>query len=483
MYLKRYESVCGEPCISLRLKKSRKERRGCKGYVSGRRETVMQSINQKCLKIIQLTPGAGEMYCGNCLRDNALTAGWLRLGHDVCMVPLYLPLTLDEPDQSENVPVFFGGINVFMSHKVPRLWHFVPQQMRRWLDSRRLLKSIGKRVSKTNPAEVGALTVSMLKGEAGSQQRELRELSEWLREQKPDVISFSNALLLGMNNYLRKETGAKTVCFLTGEDTFLDTLPEPYRTQSWSLVRRHIQQIDLLLAPSRYYAGLMSTRLEVPKERIHVVYNGINTEGYADQTVADTTVAGEIRRPPVLGYFARMCAPKGLDILVEAFLEIRRRGNVPNLQLKIGGNLNPWNEPLVQQLKQKIETAGYLPDVRFYPNVSRAEKITFLQSVDVFSVPAVCHEPFGLYVIEALAAGVPAVLPAQSAFPELIEKSGGGLLYPPEDSLALVEALETLFTDKMKRQQLSLAGRKSALEFFSVQRAAKESMELILDLF
>ena len=446
-------------------------------------ETAMQSISQECLKIIQLTPGAGEMYCGNCLRDNALTAGWLRLGHDVCMVPLYLQLTLDEPDQSENVPVFFGGINVFMSHKVPWLWYFIPQKMRRWLDSRRLLKSIGKRVSKTNPAEVGALTVSMLKGEAGSQLRELWELSEWIKEQKPDVISFSNALLLGMNNHLRKETGAKTVCFLTGEDTFLDALPEPHRTQSWSFVRSHITQVDLLMAPSRHYADFMSERLGVPKERIRVVYNGINTEGYAEKMVADATLTDAHNRPPVLGYFARMCAPKGLDILVEAFIEIRQRGNVPNLQLKIGGNLNPWNEPWVKQLKQKLQTAGCLPDVRFHPNVSRAEKIKFLQSLDIFSVPAVCHEPFGFYVVEALAAGVPVVLPAKSAFPELIEKSGGGLLYPPEDPLALVEALETLFADKTKRQQLSLAGRKSALEFFSVQRAAKESMELILDLF
>ena len=69
--------------------------------------------DQSCLKIIQLTPGAGGMYCGNCLRDNALVTRWNRMGHDACMVPLYLPLTVDEPDQSERVPIFFGGVNVF----------------------------------------------------------------------------------------------------------------------------------------------------------------------------------------------------------------------------------------------------------------------------------------------------------------------------------------------------------------------------------
>jgi len=448
----------------------------------------MQPYNGKCLKIIQLTPGAGEMYCGNCLRDNALVAAWNQLGHDVCMVPLYLPLTLDEPDQSESVPVFFGGINVFMSHKVPRLWHFVPQKMRRWLDSRKLLKSIGRRVSKTNPAEVGALTVSMLKGEAGSQQRELRELADWIRGHKPDVISFSNALLLGMAPHLREATGAKTVCFLTGEDTFLDSLTEPYRTQAWNLVREHIKQIDLLTAPSRYYAEFMSGRLELPKESIHVVYNGINTEGYAGYTsTAEVPPTPDKATPDkatlVLGYFARMCASKGLDVLIDAFIEIRRRGKVPNLQLKIGGNLNPWNKDWLETLKQKLQREGVLQDVCFYPNISRAEKIEFLHSLDIFSVPAVCNEPFGFYVIEALVAGVPVVLPARSAFPELVEQSGGGILYPPEDYLALTETLERLLTDEPKRRHLSQMGRNAAREFFAVQRAARESIDLMLRLF
>src|SRR5215467_4818424 len=69
------------------------------------------------VKIIQITPGAGAMYCGNCLRDNALVEALRRLGHEVLMVPLYLPLTLDEPDQSTNTPIFFSGINVYLEQK------------------------------------------------------------------------------------------------------------------------------------------------------------------------------------------------------------------------------------------------------------------------------------------------------------------------------------------------------------------------------
>ena len=431
------------------------------------------------LKIIQLTPGAGTMYCGNCLRDNALVTQWSRLGHDVCMVPLYLPLTLDEPDQSENVPVFFGGINVFMSHKIPWLWRFVPQGIRKLLDSRTFLKSICGKVSKTNPAEVGALTVSMLQGEHGQQRRELQELVDWLqKEHKPDIVLFSNALLLGAHNHIKKETGAKTVCFLTGEDTFLDKLPEPHRSQAWQLVRDHTKQVDLLIAPSRYYAEVMSERLELPRQRIHVVYNGINTEGFDDDTVATET-----NKPPTLGFFARMCPDKGLDILIDAFTEIRKRGNIPALKLKIGGNLNPWNEEWVEILKLKLKYFGLLDDVSFHPNVKRAEKIQFMRSLDAFSVPAVCDEPFGFYVVEALVAGVPVVLPAKGAFPELVEQSVGGMLYSPEDKHALVETLEQIFGDESKRKLLSTTGRKNSLEFFSVTRAAQETLDLISELF
>ena len=442
----------------------------------------MQQINgQTSLKIVQLTPGAGNMYCGNCLRDNALVAHWNRLGHDVCMIPLYLPLTLDEPDQSEKVPVFFGGVNVFLGHKIPWLWRFVPKGIRRILDSRMFLKLLGHKVSETNPAEAGALTVSMLQGEQGRQWKELQELSAWIqKERKPDVVSFSNALLLGMHHHFHKTIGAKTVCFLTGEDRFLDSLPEPYRSQAWDLVRTHVKQVDLLIAPSHYYAESMSERLELPRQRIQVVYNGINTDGFDDGTVTDASTAAD--RSPVLGFFARMCNSKGLDVLVDTFIKIRERGNLPSLQLKIGGNLNSWNELWVHLYKCKLRLAELSQDASFHPNVSRAEKIQFLRSIDVFSVPVIGDEPFGFYVLEALAAGVPVVLPAKGAFPELLEKTGGGILYPAEDRSAYVETLEQLFADEPKRRLLGTTGKKNVMEFFTVKRAAQETMNLILGL-
>jgi glycosyltransferase involved in cell wall biosynthesis len=340
-----------------------------------------------------------------------------------------------------------------------------------------LLKSIGRKVSKTNPAEVGALTVSMLRGEQGHQLRELQELSDWLqKEQKPEVVLFSNALLLGAHHSIQKATGAKTVCFLSGEDTFLDKLPEPFRSQAWNLIRTHVGQIDLLLAPSRYYADIMSKRLELPPQRIRVVYSGINTEGFEDDVVAESN------RPPTLGFFARMSADKGLNFLVDAFIELRKRGNIPSLKLKIGGNLNSWNEKWVETLKWRLQNEGVLQEVSFHPNVSREEKIQFLRSLDVFLFFVVGGAPFGFYVVEVLAAGVPVVLPNQFAFPELVEKTGGGILFAAQHRLALVETLEQIFTDESKRRLMGATGKQNALEFFSVKRAAQEILEHVLNL-
>jgi hypothetical protein len=69
------------------------------------------------MNIVQITPGAGAMFCGNCFRDNALVAALRKQGHSVLMVPLYLPLTLDEADETRGTPIFFNCVNIYLEHK------------------------------------------------------------------------------------------------------------------------------------------------------------------------------------------------------------------------------------------------------------------------------------------------------------------------------------------------------------------------------
>src|SRR5205823_7240354 len=190
-------------------------------------------------------------------------------------------------------------------------------------------------------------------------------------------------------------------------------------------------QADLFIAPTKYFGDLMGKRLGLPAGRVRVVYNGINLDGFDAAEIANRK--SQIANPPALGYFARMCREKGLDRLVEAFILLKRRERTKDLKLRVGGGCGPSEEPFVNALRERLKTNGVLHDVEFHPNIDRAAKLDFLRSLTVFSVPALYGEAFGLYVAEALASGVPVVQPRAASFPELIEGTGGGVLYEPGD--------------------------------------------------
>src|ERR1051325_1481610 len=177
------------------------------------------------MNIVQLTPGAGAMFCGNCLRDNALVRELRTMGHSVTMVPLYLPLKLDEEDQSSANPVFFSGINVYLGQK-SHLFRNAPGWVRNLFASRPLLSWAAGRAAKTRAQDLGELTLSMLRGEQGNQAQDLDELLRWLNDaaEWPGVVCLSNALLIGVGWRLKNELRAPVVCSLQGEDSFLDSL-------------------------------------------------------------------------------------------------------------------------------------------------------------------------------------------------------------------------------------------------------------------
>jgi glycosyltransferase involved in cell wall biosynthesis len=404
------------------------------------------------LRIVQITPGAGKMYCGACLRDNALVTALRKLGHAAVMAPLYLPLTLDEEDQSAGTPIFFSGINVYLEQQ-SALFRLAPFWLHQALASPTLLKWASGAAAKTRPIDLGAMTISMLRGEEGNQARELDGLIDWLRAEKPDVVSLSNALLVGMARRIKAELRVPVLCSLQGEDWFLDALPTPDRALAWQTASERAADVDLFIAPSRYFADLMQARLKLAPERVRVLPNGLNLEGYAAAPGKSDV------QPPTLGFFARMCREKGLETLVNAFILLRTRGRVADLKLRIGGSCGPADEVVVDEMRARLQASGLLADVDFQRNLSRADKQAFLRSLSVFSVPALYGEAFGLYVIEALACGVPVVQPRHAAFPELIAATGGGLLRAPGDEAALADAIERLLLDPARSRSLCEAGQ------------------------
>jgi hypothetical protein len=180
------------------------------------------------VRILSITAGAAGMYCGSCLRDNALAAALRAQGHDVVLLPLYTPTLTDEANLSEQ-RIFFGGISVYLEQKLPFFRHTPPFLDQIW-DHPALIRAASSGAISNDPKMLGELTVSMLRGRAGFQTKELDKLSLWLRAQPPfDVINIPNSLLISLAEPIKAATGRPIVCTLQGEDLFLNGLSEADR--------------------------------------------------------------------------------------------------------------------------------------------------------------------------------------------------------------------------------------------------------------
>src|SRR5258708_6993461 len=149
------------------------------------------------MRIAFITAGAAGMYCGSCLRDNALVTALRARGHDALPVPTYTPLTLDEPE-AHHSKVFLGGVNVYLQDK-SRLFRHTPRFLDKLFDAPRLLQWAGRLATRTDYSKLGGLTISMLEGTDGHQVKEVHRLADWLKgEVKPEVVLLTNVLLSGI---------------------------------------------------------------------------------------------------------------------------------------------------------------------------------------------------------------------------------------------------------------------------------------------
>lgn len=424
------------------------------------------------MRIVHLTPGTGSFHCGSCLRDNALIKALRVRKHDAIMVPLYLPLVTDNLAANPEIDIQVGGVSLYLAQKMPWTRH-LPRFIHRWLNSPDRLRNASKKMGMTAAATLGEMTLGSLLGKDSTQWSEWQRLINWLKTQpKPDVISLSNSLLCGLVPALAEEfPGAKIVVSLQGEDSFLDTLPEPYKAQCWDALRSIASKVTLFVSPSQFYADLMSQRLGLNGSQMRVVPNGMDLHSFP--------TADPDPNFPTIGYFARMIHGKGLTMVVDAFIALAKKGSVPRLKLRIGGAYTSADEEYVNGLKQKIADAGLTQRVEWLPNVSFNEKVRFFRELSVFSVPATYGEAFGLYVIEAMASGVPVVQPDHGAFPEIIAATKGGVLCKPDDLDSLTSALEELLIDHNKRDQLANDGIPRVRDEYSATKMA-ERFEAIL---
>ena len=422
------------------------------------------------MRILAFTGGAGTMYCGSCLRDNALAAELLAKGHDVVLTPVYTPTRTDERNVS-GAQVFFGGISVYLEQHAP-LFRYTPRFLDQLWDSNWALRLATKRQIKVDPKSLGELTVSMLRGENGFQKKEIGKLLDWLRsEPRFDVVNLPYALLLGLAGPLKRALNVPICCTLQGEDLFLDGLGEPYRSQSLTLIRLAAEDVDAFLPVSQYYAHYMPSYLGIRQSKMRLAPLGINVEGY-------TPRAHEQSGPFTIGFLARLAPEKGLHVLCDAYQRFRAMSRGTSARLLVAGYLAPEHAPYLNDLTRRMHAAGLGSEFEYRGELDRPGKIAFLQSLDVMSVPATYPEPKGMFLFEAMASGVPVVQPRRGAFPEILEKTGGGILVDAADPDALAQAFRQLQNEPALRSALGEAGAAGVRAHYTVGHMA-ETVERI----
>lgn len=421
------------------------------------------------MRIAYITAGAAGMYCGSCLHDNTLVATLQARGHDALLIPTYTPIRTDEVDVSQH-RVFFGGINVYLQQKLAIFRH-TPWFLDRLLDAPGLLRWVSRFAVKTQAERLGDLTISMLRGEHGHQRKEVIKLARWLaQEVRPEIITLTNALLSGIVSEVKRQTGVPFLCTLQGDDIYLESLPEPFRSQCLDLIRAHCRDIDGFIATSSYYADFMVGYFGIPRDKIHVIYPGIKLAGY------DGPRPSPEDKPFTIGYFARICPEKGLHVLAEAFAQLAQMAGKPNCRLRASGWLGESNRPYLDGITRQLEERGLADRFEYVESPDHASKVAFLQSLDVLSVPAPYREPKGLYILEALANGVPVVQPRHGSFPELIEATGGGLLVEPNHPADLAQGLRRLMDHPDQRLEMGRKGKQAVFERFHADRMADETL-------
>jgi len=414
------------------------------------------------MNIINIVPGfGGTFYCGNCLRDSGFTMALRDTGHDAHTLPIYLPLKMNDENYEEGVPVFYGAISIYMRQNFS-LFRNMPTWMDRFFNSPFMLRYAAKKAGSTRAEGLEDMTISMLKGHEGYQKEELSELIHYLKNHaKPDVVHLSNALLLGLAKKIKEEVGVPVVCSLQDEDVWIDAMRPSFRQGLWDLMSEKGKDVDAFVAVSKYFAGVMQ-KMRIEHEKLHIVPIGIDAEKYTPQKPNLTT--------PTLGYLSRLNEENGFELFVDAFILLKKNEAFKHVKLKVTGGSTGDDTRFIKKQKKKLEKAGILQDVAFTEEYEGETKLTYFNDLTLLTVPVLKGEAFGLYLLEALSAGIPIVQPDLAAFPEIVSETGGGDVFSPNSPEALSQKWAEILEHPERLEKWSVDGRANVEEKYSMKK-------------
>ncbi len=416
------------------------------------------------MKIVYLITGSGgSFYCANCYRDMLYFRAIRKVpGITASAIPLYLPPDKDNTETGFDDHVFFGAISMFLREKVG-IFKNMPVFLEKFFDLKPFLKLAAKQTGTTSTEGFEELTLNMIEGDNAFRKSEVDRLVKYLsKDGKPDVIHLSNALILGLARQIKNRLKVKVVCSLLNEDDWIEDMAEPWRSRAWEMIAKESEYVDSFITPSNYYKELFITKTGVKGDNIHVIPLGFDPEPPFGEK--------NISRPPALGYFCRISNYNGFDKLVDAFIKLKSEKIIPDLTLNVCGGYTGIDKPFISEQIKKIREHGFQKSIKIYPEFQGNKKMEFFNDVDIISVPVRKYDGYGLYIVEANSAGIPVVQPATGAFPEIIERTGGGITYLPDSVEELSSALLKLFTDKELAAKLGETGKRRVRSELSLEK-------------
>ncbi len=422
------------------------------------------------MKIVQILPGSGgTFYCENCLRDSALAQELRRQGHDVILVPMYLPLYTDVPDLVSEAPVFFGGINVYLQQKL-RLFRKTPRWLDRLFDARWILKLAAKQAGATDAAGMGPMTISMIRGEEGHQAKELDRMVEWLKnEGRPDIVHISSILLIGLARQLKKELSVPVICSTQDEQQWIDAIAGDWPEQCWNAIREKLSDVDGLITVSKWYRDIITAKLQIDSAKVKVVPVGMDIHGYQLSELP--------LNPPVAGFLTKITPSLGFETFIDACIMLKKTEEYRNLQIRALGGIVGKDRAFADKMINKLAAEGMEGDAVFYDDLERGARQKFISQLTVMSVPMPHGEAFGTFILEAWAAGVPVVQPRAGGFPELVEPAQGGIIYDDNSAKGLAAAIRKLLSEPEALKKAGAAGRAAVTTSFNVEIMANNMIE------
>jgi len=411
------------------------------------------------MRILLIVTSSGDtFFCGNCLRDALYAQALRQAGHDVVIMPLYLPLTAQS--LRADTPLFFPATSYYVAQT-----YFgnraMPRALAAFFESPPLLRLAALFSGATSAKGMEQMTLSMINGDNIHFVQQAEKLMNWIAgSARPDVVHLSTSMLIGIAKAMKDRLRIPVVCSLQDEEVWLDSLDGRFAQAAWEAIGQQSKYVDRFIASSAFYRSVASRKIPAI-QAIEVVYPGVDTATYA---------RADGPKEPTIGFHYRMNHANGLDILAQAFVHLKKGNAVPNLKLKIGGGYTRENKRFVARVRKMLRP--YLPDVIWSDTYSSDEHADFYNGISVICAPLRFSEAFGLYICEAFAAGRPAVVPDTGSFREIV--GDAGIIYAPNDAEHLGDALKTILTDTPRYEQCKANALKLSHERYNAASTAEK---------